>query len=635
MSTKRKLAAILSADAAGYAKLMADDDAATLSSLNDARALFRERIEVHGGRLIDTAGDSVLAEFPSAIEAVDSAIEIQHALAKRNRQLAEHRRMQFRIGINLGDVIEADGTLYGDGVNVAARLQALAEPGGICVSGTAFDQVDGKLPLEFDFFGEQQVKNIAKSVRVYRVQTESRTSPARKGLWRRMGPRARLPVIGAAALILLIAAGTLAWQAMRSRALVEDPVLAMPKGPSIAVLAFTNLSGDPKQEYFADGVTEQIITELTRFRELFVIARNSTFRYKGQAVDVRQVGRDLGARYVLEGSIRRAAQTIRVTAQLLDARSGAHLWAENFERQLTAANILAIQDSISERVVGAIAGADGVVSRVTFEQAKGKAAASMDAYECVLRWYDYQRGSIAPQEHLRVRECLERAVKLDPNYADAWAMLSWVYVEEYQQGFNPRPNALGRALDAARRAIDLAPTHQRSYDALANVYFFRKDLDAFYSLAERTVALNPNNASTLAEMGTLIVFSSWTIPTRRDRGLAMVKKAMALNPSYPIWYHFPVAWIHWWKGEHDKALAEAKLIDLPDYFWTHMLQAAIYGALDRRAEAAPAVANLLKLYPALPSKIRAEWRKWNIPDEVIDRAILDLRRAGLEIPPGA
>ena len=310
MTTRRKLTAILCADAAGYSRLMADDEAATLRSLNDARSLFRERIQAHGGWLIDTAGDSVLAECPSAVEAVDCATEIQHDLAKRNAQLAEHRRMQFRIGINLGDVIEQeDGTIYGDGVNVAARLQALAESGGICISGTAFDQVEGKLPIQFKFIGEQQVKNIPKPVRAYHVQSEARTS-------------------------------------------TPTSTLAMPSGPSIAVLPFTNMSGDPKEDYFSDGLTEDIITALSRFKQIFVIARNSTFKYKGRAVDVREVSKDLGVQYVLEGSVRRSGKRIRVTAQLIDAGSGMHAWAETFDSKLE--DVFAVQDEITHFIAGTL-----------------------------------------------------------------------------------------------------------------------------------------------------------------------------------------------------------------------------------------------------------------------------------------
>jgi adenylate cyclase len=312
MNTHRKLAAILSADAVGYTRLMADDESETLRALNEFRDLFRKRIEAHGGRLIDTAGDSVLAEFPSAVEAVDCAVEIQRELGKRNAQLADHRRMQFRIGINLGDVIEQkDGTIYGDGVNVAARLQTLAEPAGICISGTAFDQVEGKLPLQFKFIGEQQVKNIAKPVRVYLVQSEMRNS-------------------------------------------ATASTLAMPTGPSIAVLPLTNMSGDPKEDYFSDGLTEDIITALSRFKQLFVIARNSTFKYKGRAVDVREISKDLGVQYVLEGSVRRSGERIRVTAQLIEAGSAAHVWAETFDRKLE--DVFAVQDE--QRRPG-----DGLVAR--------------------------------------------------------------------------------------------------------------------------------------------------------------------------------------------------------------------------------------------------------------------------------
>ena len=634
MTTHRKLAAILSADAAGYSRLMADDEGETLRALNEARVQFRKRVEAHGGRLIDTAGDSILAEFPSAVEAVDCADEIQHELVKRNRQLAEHRRMQFRIGINLGDVIEQeDGTIYGDGVTVAARLEALAEPGGVCISGTAFDQVEGKLPLQFKFIGEQQVKNIAKPVRAYRVLMGALAVKSRLG----RTPRKRTLALGAAVVIaMMVAVGTylktqkpVGEQAASS----SDLALAMPTGPAIAVLPFTNMSSDSEQDFFADGITEQLITELSRFRNLYVIARNSTFKYKGQAVDVRQVGRELGARYVLEGSVRREARRIRVTAQLLDARNGVHLWAESYERDLTVPGIFEVQDDIAQRVVGAVGGAYGVLSRATLEQSKRKAMASLDAYECVLRTYEYF-AVVAEPEHFKVRECLERSVRSDQNYSEAWAALSRVYVDELQQEFNLRPDPLGRGHDAAQRAIDLDPNNQRAHEALAFVAFFRRDLDAFFPLAERAVALNPNYENTLAEMGSLIVYSNWTNSVRRDRGLAMVKKAMALNPSYPTWLHLSVAWVHWWKGEHEQALAQAKQINMPDYFWTNKLLAVIYVSLGRKEEAAVAVAKVLKVRPDMPVAVRAEWRKWNVPEEVIDRAIADLRRAGMEIPPG-
>jgi adenylate cyclase len=633
VGTKRKLAAILSADAAGYSKLMADDEAATLRSLNDARALFRKRIDHHGGRLIDTAGDSILAEFPSAVEAVECAVEIQHELARGNRQFAEHRRMQFRIGINLGDVIEQeDGTIYGDGVNVAARLQTLAEAGGICISGTAFDHVEGKLPLQFKFIGEQQVKNIDKPVRVFRVLMDATAMKPRPF---RVGRRRTLAVGAAVVIAVMVAVGTV-WKTQKPEgdqaAPSNDPALAMPSGPSIAVLPFANLSGDSKQDYFADGITEQIITELTRFRNLFVIARNSTFKYKGAAVDVRQVGRELGARYVVEGSVRRIGETVRVTAQLLDARSGAHLWAESYERDLSRAKVFGVQDEITERVVGAIGDTYGVISRTTFDESKAKGTTSLDAYECVLHAYEYYR-VITPSEHLRVRDCLERATKLDPRYAEAWAELALIYTQEHHQAFNQRPNPLERALEAGERAVELDPTSQRGHLAVADAHFYRHNLEAFVAEAERTIALNPNNADALASVGMLLTYSYMTDPVKRERGVAMMRKAMVLSPVYPTWYHFPIAFNHYWRGEYEQALAESQKIAMPGYFWTHVLVAMIYGALGRRDDAQPAVTSLLKLYPEFPQKFRQEARKYNNPEHFIDNYIRHLRQAGLNIPP--
>jgi adenylate cyclase len=634
MSQRRKLAAILSADVVGYSRLMGDDEQATLSTLTAYRQIFAQHIAAHEGRVVDSPGDALLADFPSAMEAVECAIDIQRELAGRNASVPEHRRMRFRIGVNLGDVTEQDGALYGDGVNIAARLESLAEAGGICVSGSVYDQVEGKLPVAFEFAGEQSVKNIAKPVRTYRALLEFAERGQRAALRLRPKRTAALATGLVGAVLVIAAVGWYAAELHTSKDLgKDDPVLAMPTGPGIAVLPFDNLTGDPKQDYFVDGVTEQIITDLTRFRDLRVIARNSTLKYKGQAVDVRQVGRELGATYILEGSIRRAGDTIRVTAQLLDARHGGHLWAETYERAMTATDVFKVQDDITQQVVGAVGGAYGILARATFEQSRRKTTASLDAYECVLRAYEYYKVGAEP-EHRKVRECLERAVELDPSYADAWAVLSNIYAEEHYQGFNPRPDPLGRARDAARRAINLDPNNQRAHEALAIIAFFRRDLDAFFPLAERAVALNPNYEGTVGNMGTYIVYGSWTNPPRQARGLALIKKAMALNPSYPRWYHFPVAWVHCWKGEYGQALAEAKKIDMPDYFWTHKLLAVSYAGLGRKKEAAAAVANVLKLRPDMPVAVREEWRKWNVPDEVIDRVIADLRRAGMNIPEG-
>lgn len=415
MTTHRKLAAILSADAAGYSRLMADDEAETLRALNESRALFRKRIEAHGGRLIDTAGDSILAEFPSAVEAVDCAVEIQPELARRNRQLAEHRRMQFRIGINLGDVIEQDdGTIYGDGVNVAARLQALAEPGGICVSGTAFDQVEGKLPLAFKFIGEQQVKNIAKPVRAYRVPMDA-TPHKPSGASIIKGRR--VVAVGAAALIGLLVALGIVWKVQQQRSSpTQDSALTMPSGPSIAVLPFTNMSGDSKEDYFSDGLTEDIITELARFRELHVLARNTTFQYKGQAVDIQTLGRKLGATYVLEGSVRKLSDRVRITAQLIDVATGAHIWVERYERELR--DIFALQDEITGKVVGAMTGGFGsVLQRAGGTAADRKRQDRFEPYDLVLRAkanFYYSR-----EAYPKAKALLEQAIALDPANAQA------------------------------------------------------------------------------------------------------------------------------------------------------------------------------------------------------------------------
>ena len=346
MTTQRKLAAILSADAAGYSKLMADDDAATLRSLNDARALFRERIEAHGGRLIDTAGDSVLAEFPSVIEALHCASKCTSG-CQAERNFLDHRRMQFRIGINLGDVIEQeDGTIYGDGVNVAARLQALAEPGGICISGTVFDHVEGKLPLQFKFIGEQQVKNIAKPVRAYRVLFDA---TPHKASGASITNRRRI-AIGAALAIVLSAALGIAWKTYQPAS--DQPPPSVSRKPRLAVLPLDNFSQHSDDEYFSDGMTEELISRLSRVSGLDVIARTSVMQYKGKNKSITDIGRKLNVNNILEGSVRKAGDKVRITVQVVDVGSQGHLWSADYDHDLK--DIFATQSDISGKVAKAL-----------------------------------------------------------------------------------------------------------------------------------------------------------------------------------------------------------------------------------------------------------------------------------------
>lgn len=574
MPTHRKLATILCADAVGYSRLMADDEAATLRSLNDARALFRARIEAHGGSLIDTAGDSVLAEFPSAVEAVDCADEIQRELAKRNAQLAEHRRMQFRIGINLGDVLEQeDGTIYGDGVNVAARLQQLADPGGVCISGTAFDQVEGKLPVAFKFIGEQQVKNIAKPVRAYQLQSETRASST------------------------------------ASR-------LAMPTGPSVAVLPFTNMGGDPKEDYFSDGLTEDIITALSRFKQLFVIARNSTFKYKGRAVDVREISKDLGVQYALEGSVRRSGERIRVTAQLIDAGSGIHIWADTFDRKLE--DVFAVQDEITHHIAGAL----GVqLERVLLDRVRRKPTEAMEAYDLVLQATRYYR-SLDPAEHAIARGLLERAVSLDPRYSRAYGELSWSYLDEFRFGYNARPDPLERALRAARMAVELAPDDAMAHFHLAKVHFFRKELPQFTAQSEKALTLNPNQAELIADVATLLLWIG-----RIDEAYDLTKKAMQLDPHPPGWYHFTMAFCHYLRRNDELALVSLEQTNMPDFHIYHAWRAMTLGRLGRIEEARQAAHETLRLKPGF--SVEQHYRRYNLPEENLRQFLEGLPGTGL------
>ena len=433
----RKLAAILAADIAGYSALMGADDEATVRDLKAHQAVILPLVGEHGGRIIDTAGDGILAEFASVVNAVECAVAIQKAMAERNAGTNAERRMRFRIGVNLGDVIHDEQRVYGDGVNIAARLEAIAEPGGICLSGEAFGQVQRRLQLPAVDFGDQQLKNIARPVRLYRVAAEHFSAPH--------------PPTRAA--------------------------LSLPDKPSLAVLPFTNLSRDPKEDYFSDGITEDIITELSRFSELFVIARNSSFQFKGKSPDIRQVGRDLGVRYVLEGSVRRSGDRIRISAQLIDSTTGTHRWAERYDRMLE--DVFAVQDEVVHTIVPILA---AHVRKAEVERTHAKPPNSWQAYDYYLQAVDafaaISSSSVLAERIRERRRLLQQSLAIDPSYARSYALLAETDVAAWSDPVDEdflNTAVLDRAHQFARTAVQLARSNSASGPCRAR---FRPDLEA-------------------------------------------------------------------------------------------------------------------------------------------------------------
>ena len=426
---KRKLTAILSADVVGYSRLMSEDEEATVRTLTTYREVLSTLVIDHNGRVVDSPGDNILAEFASVVDALRCAWDVQQEIKSRNTDLPENRRMNFRIGINLGDVIEERDRIYGDGVNIAARLEALAEEGGICISGTAYDQVKNKLPFKYEYDGEQTVKNIKEPVRVYSILMKPETvqkviadNKVKRKTWKKVA-------LSAIIVLVVVAGGFIGWYLYHRQAaqieLASSDKMAfpLPDMPSIAVLPFDNLSDNPEQEYFSDGMTDDLITDLSKISGLFVIARNSSFQYKGQSVDIKKVSRELGVLYVLEGSVRRAGDKIRINAQLIDATTGGHLWAERYDRDLK--DIFALQDEVTQKIVAALA------VKLTEDEQKRlvrKYTDNIEAYDFYLQGMEY-KNRYTKEANIQARQMFERAIDLDPEFAAAYA----------RNGFHPFP----------------------------------------------------------------------------------------------------------------------------------------------------------------------------------------------------
>ena len=543
-SVERRLTAILAADVAGYSRLTGIDEEGTHARLKEhLRVVVDPCIARHRGRIVKNTGDGLLAEFGSVVDALRCALHVQRGMAECNKSLPAESRIEFRIGINLGDVILDAGDIFGDGVNVAARIEALAEPGGICLSDDAQRLVRGKLDVAFEDAGEQRLKNIASPVWVYRVR------PA-----------------GAAA-----------------AAAAPRPALALPDKPSIAVLPFQNLSGDPEQEYFADGIVEDIITALSRFRNLFVISRNSSFTYKGRAVDVKQVGRELGVRYVLEGSVRKAASRVRITAQLIDATTGAHLWADRFDGALE--NIFELQDQVTERVVGAIA---PKLEQAEIERAKRKPTGSLDAYDYYLRAH----ATIHPWTRAGNEEALKlfyRAIELDPGFAAAYGMAAWCRVQRKAGGWmQDRAREIAETERLARRAAELGKDDAVALSVAGfALAYVAHDVTHGVASIDRAVALNPNLAWTWLYSGWARIWLG-----QPDAAIEHFAHAMRLSPLDPLIadVQAAAAHAHFFAGRYDEAASWAAMaVDLQAALFVAAAANALAGHLE---EAKKVVARL-------------------------------------------
>jgi len=577
---RQRLAAILAADVVGYTRLMSADERATVAALDAARSIFRSRIESSQGRIIDMAGDSVLAVFDSATGAVSAALAVQEALEATGGTVPDDRRMRFRIGVHLGDVLEkADGTVYGDGVNVAARLQGLAAPGGIAVSDVVQGAVRNRLAATFVDMGEREVKNMA-SLRAYEVTTKASPSVA--------GP---------------------ATVARRDR-------------PSVAVLPFANMSGDPEQEYFADGIGEDVITQLSKFHSIFVIARNSSFTYRGQAIDVRKVAKDLNVRYVLEGSVRRAGTTIRVTAQLIDATSGRHVWAERYDRALV--DLFAVQDEITRSIIGSIA--PGIVM-AEIQQSRGKTAAELDTWDRIMRAHWHIRRFTA-DDFREAGRLIEELLAHEPDNAVALGDLAFSLHFAAIFGWTDSPAvAMARMGQLAQRAVAADDQDAAAHTSLAIHELFSGRHDDAMRRLRRAIELNPNSSFAHGYIGVVNAFGG-----QHDLAIETVQEAIRLSPRDLLMVIWRVveAWAHLGAERFDQAAESASLAIgwNPAFADAHAILASALGHAGRLDEARIALDESVRQLPGLTlgdQRLRRPFRRASDQERYLD----GLRKAGL------
>jgi len=597
---KRKLTAIFSADAVGYSRLMAEDEAATVKTIATYREVMTVLIKQHRGRVVDSPGDNLLAEFSSVVDAVQCAVAVQNEFQTRNAELAENRKMEFRIGINLGDVIDEDDRIYGDGVNIAARLESLADPGGICVSKTAFDQIETKLPLGYEYLGEQSVKNIPKPVGTYRVLMKPEAAGKVIGEKRFLGRVSRRTAMAAIIILGIVAGGLVGWNIYLQQSKKVEPAsldkmaFPLPDVPSIAVLPFVNMSGDPKQEFFSDAITENIITALSKVPRLFVISRQSTFFYKGKPVKVKQVSEELGVQYVLEGSVQRSADRIRISAQLIDALTGHHLWAERYERDQK--DLFAVQDEITMKILQAtrVKLSEGEISSAYSQYFRGR-----QGFDCYLKIMEASKYAdrFTLEDYNVARRLLEEAISICPENPIGYVRLGWVYrFGAILDKTMPYREALEKAKELIKKALAMDDTLADAHILLSILYRSKKEKEYDKSIAEgrRAVELDPSGSTAYTYYAAALLFAS-----RPEEAIPLLQKAIRLNPNAQSWTFVFLGHAFRNTGRLKEAVSAYKKVlkRAPDHLIAHVALTTVYSLMGREEEARAEAQEVLRINP--------------------------------------
>ena len=627
---ERRLAAILAADVQGYSHHTELDEEASTATLRMYRAVVEESISAHRGHIFSSAGDGVVAEFPSIVEAIRCAVEIQNEIAERNSSVPEKQQMQFRIGVNLGDVIAEDNNLYGTGVNVAVRLEQLAEPGGICISQTVYDQVRKIVEIPFEDIGERRLKNIAEPIHVYRILPSP--LPWLKRLFSRRGLVWGFSAAAGVALLLLAMAGGAFY--LRQPAALWDALIgdgSLTEHPAIAILPFADMSATHDQQYLADGITEELTTGLAKFPELIVMSRNSTLTYKDKPTDTRQVGKDLNVRYLIEGSVQRADQNVRVTAQLIDASTGSQLWADGYDREISS--IFAIRDDITRSIVGTLGGLGGKLAQAEVARVSAKNPNSFTAYDYLMRgWYEWHK--FTRESNAAARDLFEQSRKIDPNYARAYAGLAWAYADDYDYEWTEDfEKTLKLTLEMAQTAVRLDPNDYQAQWALGWACLYNRQYEQAMAHYLRARELNPNDAELLAEMANFLIWIG-----QPKQAIDQVKEAIRLNPFHENWYEEYLGWAYEEAGMPQKAIEIfEQAIDLQnpddDGLWYFPFIAAAYAdpTVGRMDDAREIVKTLLSRKPEFSISEALSHAYPYKTKELVDRFVNAARRAGVPV----